>query len=249
VPVVDPAVAALAFPAVMLSLMGLVFTAAAVRGREALDAMSRRGSVIYLTILVVYTIAALILTRASPEQLGLVPDGDAAAWVLRTVAFTLIGGLAAWGLLLAELELALRLRRGSAASSAPLGAGDERARVATAGRLFAVQALAFAIAEELLWRGIGVREVQAEYGAGTEAIVIAAGVVLFGACHVYFGLRAVLTKSFCGAVWTGLTLVALGVIPALVSHAVYQVLVHRWNRARARRTATAGHPVPRTVAS
>ena len=126
-PVVDPAVAALAFPAVMLSLMGLFFTVAAVRGRDALDAMSRRGSALYLGILVVYTIAAVILTRPTAEQLGLVPDGDAAGWALRTAAFTVIGVVAAWGLLLAELELALRLGRGRGGLRPPAPARSGRA--------------------------------------------------------------------------------------------------------------------------
>ena len=92
------------------------------------------------------------------------------------------------------------------------------------------------------------REVQIEYAAGTEALLIAAGVVLFGLCHVYFGVRAVLTKTLCGAVWAGVTVLALGIIPALVSHAVYQVLVQRWNEARARRRSPAAG-MARTAAS
>jgi len=93
-----------------------------------------------------------------------------------------------------------------------------------------LQAVLFAVFEELLWRGLGVREVQAQYAGAEEAGIIAAGVVLFGACHFYFGLRAVFTKSICGLAWTGLTVLALGIIPALASHIAYQVAVARWNR-------------------
>ena len=228
----DPALVALAFPVVMLSAMGVAFTLAAMRGPAQLAAMSRRGSSLYLAILVIYTCGALVVTSSDPAQLGLVPAGDAGSWALRTAVLVLVGLGAARLLLLAELEIGLRrLRRADARAD---GAAEQRALRATASSSFAALAIAFALFEELLWRGVGVREVQALHGGLEEAVLIAAGVVLFGACHVYFGAVAVVSKTVCGAVWCLLTILGAGILPALASHTAYQFHVARWNDGQVR---------------
>ncbi len=244
----DPAVAALAFPVVMVSLMGIAFTLAAARGPAAQEAMSARSSVIYLAILMTYTTAAIGLVEPGAERLfAPLPDH-----LLPTILLTGVGVAAGYALLFVELELSLRLARrrrdGGISSVSAGGRGTQRAAAATAGRWFMLQAVLFAVLEELLWRGIGVREVQAQYGGAAEAGIIAAGVVLFGACHFYFGLRAVFTKSMCGLAWTGLTVLALGIIPALASHLAYQVAVARWNRRREQRRERVRAPLGATPA-
>lgn len=88
-----------------------------------------------------------------------------------------------------------------------------------------VLGVGFAVAEEVLWRGLALNILDGVGWSEFDAIVLLA--VLFGLCHVWFGLRGVIAKTGEGLAWAGLVLASGTVVPAVVSHTIFQMLVLR----------------------
>lgn len=104
-----------------------------------------------------------------------------------------------------------------------------------------VLGVGFAVGEEVLWRGLAFNVLDGAGWPELNTVVLLAA--LFGLCHAWFGLRGVLAKTGEGLAWAGLALAAGTVLPAVVSHVAFQVLVlRRLGRQRAR-----SRPVAATV--
>lgn len=103
-------------------------------------------------------------------------------------------------------------------------------------RLWWVLAVACAVAEELIFRGMLQTTIVAQWGA---AAGIALGALLFGLHHVSFGVPSIVSKSVGGALMGMQALLAGSVLPAVFTHLLFQGLVFR----RLRRKAVIAHAV------
>ncbi|WP_300266533.1 CPBP family intramembrane glutamic endopeptidase [Microbacterium sp.] len=97
-------------------------------------------------------------------------------------------------------------------------------------------AVACAVAEELIFRGMLQHAVVAQWGA---VAAIALGALLFGLHHISFGVPSIVSKSVGGALMGLQALLAGSVIPAVLTHLLFQGLVFR----RLRRKAVVAHAV------
>jgi membrane protease YdiL (CAAX protease family) len=175
--------------------------------------------VVFAAFLVAAVVAAGVLGLLDPGRL--LEPASAVRWL----AALALAAPAALAVYLFELMIASRRRRpGLAIGMLMRDAGESVA--ALSGRPAGWWAIAVitAFAEEILFRGVLLGTVGAEYGVIAGVAVCA---VVFGLHHIAFGAAAVAGMSVGGAAWAGLAVLGGGIAAAAASHLCFQALVWR----------------------
>lgn len=126
------------------------------------------------------------------------------------------------------VELALDAR-GPGAAMGATGVGENaRASVValvTHHREWWVLAVATALLEEVLFRGVLLPTIAAGDATGLTAVAVSG--LVFGAHHVAFGLPGIAGKTVAGLAWGGLMLLAGTLLVPVLAHLTFQCLVWR----------------------
>lgn len=227
------------------TVLALVVATSIARGRAGGRAtVTAVAPLLYGGTAVVFAVVAGATVGFDPERFGLWPAHRPVPLV---VAISVAGVLVAVLGYLGELALADR--------SAPTGAGGTSTGGTSPGargtpvgtravRGWATSPWALvtlgvttAVAEELLFRGFLLTGLRQELPLWAAVAVQA---VLFGLHHVSFGWRAIPVKAVHALVWAGLAVGAGSLVPALVAHLVFQLLVCRRLVSRGATTSTVG---------
>ena len=218
---------------VFATVLALVVSTSIARGRAGGRAtVTAIAPLLYGGTAVVFAVVAGATVGFDPEQLGLWP---AHRPVLLVVAISVAGVLVAVVGYLGELALADRAAP-TGAGGTPVGMRAVRGWATSPWALVALGATT-AVAEELLFRGFlltGLRQDLPLLAA------VAVQAVLFGLHHVSFGWRAIPVKAVHALVWAGLAVGAGSLLPALVAHVVFQLLVCRRLVSRGATTSAVG---------
>jgi len=92
-------------------------------------------------------------------------------------------------------------------------------------RTFVGVALTAGICEEIVFRGFGILYLRWLWPAIPDAALVAIIAVVFGLGHYYQGVRGVLLIAIVGALFTGLTLQAGTLVPAMIVHTLIDLRV------------------------
>jgi uncharacterized protein len=98
---------------------------------------------------------------------------------------------------------------------------------APAGLAVLVIVLATSPSEEVLWRGAVFARVTRRYGAGWRPVVLTT-VAYAGFVALSGSVVLALAALVCGAVWTRQRQVTGSIVPGLVSHALWSLLMYLW---------------------
>ncbi|MBL7500338.1 CPBP family intramembrane metalloprotease [Frankia sp. CNm7] len=205
---------------VFATVLALVVSMSIARGRASGRAtVTAVAPLLYGGTAVGFAVVAGATVGFDPEQLGLWP---AHRPVLLVVALGVAGVLAGVLGYLGELALADRAAPAGARGT-PVGTRAVRGWATSPWALVAL-GITTAVAEELLFRGFLLTGLRRDLPLAAAVVVQAA---LFGLHHGSFGWRAMPIKAVHALVWAGLAVGAGSLVPALVAHLVFQLLVCR----------------------
>lgn len=185
--------------------------------------------VVYTVVLVAATVVFIVIGRLDPL----------AVLIVRDPFWLTIGLLAAPVVAVIWYIVELAIASAQVRAAGMLQPGAARSATADLIRrpgLWWVLAVACAVAEEFIFRGMLQTTIVAQWGAIAG---IALGALLFGLHHVSFGVPSIVSKSVGGAFMGVQALLAGSIIPAVLTHLLFQGLVFR----RLRRKAVVAHAV------
>lgn len=214
----------------VLAVFGVVMAVLDVGARSGVwwlrPVLEEHGAVVYVVVLLAATLVLTLSGVLDPHaalRIDAVPGVGLALLVAIPAAMT-------WYLV--ELAVSSAQVRGQAAQRPNSRTGsviDEVAGVARRPVLWWSLAIASAVAEELIFRGMLLGSLAAAWGV---LAAVALSAVLFGLHHVSFGAPSVVSKTVGGVFLGAQTVVCGSAVPAIATHVLFQALVFRRLRRR-----------------
>ncbi|MEX0153351.1 CPBP family intramembrane glutamic endopeptidase [Microbacterium sp. LMI1-1-1.1] len=220
----------------MLAVFGIVMMVLDLIARGGVwwlrPVVEEHGAVVYVGVLLVATVAltsAGFLDPFAALRIDAVPSVALASLIAIPAAMTWY--VIELAISSAHVRAQAMERPGSRASSVV----DEVAGVVRRPVLWWSLAIASAVTEELIFRGMLLGSLAAAWGV---LAAVALSAALFGLHHISFGAPSVVSKTAGGILLGVQTVVCGSIVPAIATHLVFQALVfHRLRRRRRVRLA------------